>query len=94
MTKRRREGVETPEFARFCRRIIRSYAKRVADADDVDLGEMLAVRDEMDAAIVEAIRGQKDRGASWAEIGRALGTSRQAAQQTWGRRLVDDRLVG
>lgn len=81
-----REPVETPEYAAFCRRIIRAYARRVADADDVDLAEMVAVRDAMDAAIIAAVHGMRDQqGASWAEIGRALGVTRQAAQARFGR---------
>lgn len=80
--------VETPEYAAFCRRIIRAYARRVADADDVDLAEMVAVRDEMDAAIQAAVDGLRARGESWAYIGNALGIKRQAAQQRFGRRMA------
>lgn len=79
---------ETPEYAAFCRRIIKSYAKRVADADEVDLGEMIAVRDEMDAAIQAAVDGLRARGESWAYIGAGLGTTRQAAQMRFGKRVA------
>lgn len=79
--------VENDEYAKFCRRVIRAYARRVANADDVDLAEMVAVRDEMDRAIAAAVTGQRDLwGASWSDIGRALGTTRQAAQQRYGAR--------
>jgi len=82
-------ATETPEYAAFCRRVIRAYARRVAAADEVDLGDMIQVRDEMDAAIQAAIDGMRDRGRSWSYIGKGLGTSRQAAQQTYGRRRAD-----
>lgn len=77
--------VETPEYAAFCRRIIRSYAKRVGDESEVDLAEMLAVRDEMDRAISTAVAGMRERGHSWAYIALGLGVTRQAAQMRFGR---------
>lgn len=78
-------SVETPEYASFCRRIIRAYARRVAQADEVDLADMLAVRDEMDAAIQAAVDGLRARGESWAYIGAGLGITRQAAQMRFGK---------
>lgn len=78
-------GVETPEFAKMLQRMVRAYGRRVADADDVDLGQMAELVDELDAAVQAAVNGQRARGASWAEIGRAFGITRQAAQQRYGR---------
>lgn len=69
------------------RRMIRAYGKRVAEADDVDLGDMALVLDELQAAIASAVEGQRANGASWSEIGRAFGISRQAAQQRFGSDL-------
>jgi hypothetical protein len=82
--KRPKRFVETTEYASFARRIIRAYAKRVADADEVDLAQMRAVRDEMDAAIGEAARALAERN-SWAYVGMGLGMTRQAAWQAYGR---------
>lgn len=88
---RRRVAVETPEFAAFARRIIRSYAKRVADADEVDLAEMVRVRDEMDEAIGQAVAGmRRNHGRSWAYIGEAMGTSRQAAFKRFAKFCGED----
>lgn len=81
-------GVETPEYASFCRRIIRAYARRVAEADEVDLEDMLKVRDEMDAAIRAAVEGMRARGESWSYIGKGLGISKQGAEQRYGRKAV------
>lgn len=88
MSRRDARGlVETPEYAKMVRRMMRAYGKRVADADDVDLAEMLAMRDEFDAAIVRAVYGQRTMWQrSWADIARAAGyRSAQAAQQRWGK---------
>lgn len=77
---------ETPEYAAMVRRIIRAHGRRVGDADEVDLAELVAMRDVLEAAIADAVEGQRTRwGRSWTEIGRGLGTSRQAAQMRYGR---------
>jgi hypothetical protein len=34
--------------------------------------------------MAEAVKGLRDCGYSWAEIGSRLGITRQAAQQRWG----------
>lgn len=86
---RKRGPIETPEYGRMVVRMIRAYAKRVTHADEPDLAQMLAVRDEMDAAIVAAIHGQRTvYGRSWADIAAATGTTRQAAQQRWGAKVA------
>jgi len=79
---------ETPEYAGMVRRILRAHGRRVADGDPEDLAELVAMRSVLDASIAEAVEGMRARGLSWAEIGRGLGTTRQAAQATWGRRAA------
>lgn len=78
-------AVETPEYADMLRRMIRAYGRRVADADDYDLAEMADVMVEMNLAIQAAVDGQRAAGASWADIGRAFGITRQSAQERFGR---------
>lgn len=41
--------------------------------------------DEADRKLTDAARAARAAGASWAQIGDALGLTRQAAQQRWGR---------
>jgi hypothetical protein len=67
--KRLRRQVENDEYAAFVRRILRAYSHRVGNGD---------------AAMAEAVKGLRDQGYSWADIGSRLGISRQAAQQRWG----------
>jgi hypothetical protein len=77
---------ETTEYAGMVRRIIRAHGRRVADADEVDLAELVAIRDTLEDAIADAVRGQREQhGASWADVARGLGTSRQAAQMRYGK---------
>lgn len=86
--RRRRETCETTEYARFARRIIKAFGRRVAEGDEIDLVELIAVRDEMDRVIVEGVRGMRENGYSWAYIGRALRISRQAAQMAYGPKIA------
>jgi hypothetical protein len=84
-TNRRRRPVENDEHARFVRRVMRAYARRV-EAGDIDaLADMTVLATELDEAIAQAVIGLREAGYSWAEIAARLGVSRQAAQQRWGR---------
>lgn len=77
--------VETAEYAAFGRRMLRSWARRVGDGNPEDLTELLATAKALDALIAEAVTAQRAAyQTSWTEIGRAAGTTRQAAQQRWG----------
>jgi hypothetical protein len=82
---RRRRLVENDEYAAFARRVLRAYARRVADGDVEALTTMTGLADEIDTAIAQAVQGLRSFGYSWAEIGTRLGVTRQAAQQRWGR---------
>lgn len=84
MARRVRRERETTEYLSAARRFIRAAGERVADADEVELGMLLELRHDLDAAISQAVNGQRARGASWAYIAQAAGTTRQAAQQRWG----------
>ena len=85
--KRAGRVTETADFAAFARRIVRAYARRVGDGDVEALPELLALAAEVDAAIVKSVAGLRESGYSWGEIASRLGTTRQAAQQRFGRAL-------
>jgi hypothetical protein len=82
--KRARRLVENDDYAAFARRILRAYARRVADGDIDALTIMTGLAREIDTAIGQAVTGLRASGYSWAEIGSRLGITRQAAQQRWG----------
>ena len=79
---------ETLEYLAAARRFIRAAGKRVADADEFELAELVALRQELEAAIVVAVHGQRSYGRSWAYIGAALGMKRQSAQKRYGERAA------
>jgi len=73
------------DYFAMMRRLIAALVRRVADADEPELAEMVAMRDELEAAIAQAIDGQRMMGKSWQAIATATGTTRQAAFQRYGR---------
>jgi hypothetical protein len=83
--RRRRQEVQNTDYAAFATRVIRAHGRRIADGDVEGLAELLALATELDAATHVAVEGLRERGYSWGEIASRLGTSRQAAQQRWGR---------
>jgi len=85
-TKRRRRERETLEYLAAARRFIAAAGRRVADSDEFELAELVALRDDLEAAIATAIHGQREYGRSWAHIGDALGITRQSAHERYGHR--------
>jgi len=80
----RRRELENPEFAAFCRRILRAYARRVGAGDLAALGDLARLREEIDGHLTDAVAGLRhDWSYSWQEIADELEVSRQAAQQRW-----------
>lgn len=79
-------SVETGAYLAMLRRMIRAAGRRVGDADEVELAELLQLRGDLDEAIAAAVEGQRSIGRSWASIALAAGVSRQAAWERWGMR--------
>jgi len=79
-----RKPVDNREFAAFARRIVRAYARRVASGDLGALTDLVALAAIVNDATGQAVEGLRELGYSWADIGRSLGMSKQAAQQRWG----------
>jgi hypothetical protein len=82
--QRRRNVVENDEFAAFAHRIVRAYARRVADGDIEALADLTTLAADVEAAIRVAVIGLRNFGYSWADIALRLGVTRQAAHQRWG----------
>lgn len=78
-----RRRSEISDYVDFCRRILKAAARRAADADAVDLDELVGLRADLELAIAAAVSRVHANGATWQEIGDATGTSRQAAHKKW-----------
>jgi hypothetical protein len=80
---------ELPEVASAARRMIRAVGER-AGQDVEGLAELAQLRDAVDQAMTAAVVAARDPQRqsvpySWADVGRVLGMTRQAAQQRFGR---------
>lgn len=78
------QRVENRDFAAFVRRIVRRQGRRVGAGDLEDLAELQAVARFVEEAMAEAVAGLRAQGYSWANIGAALGVTKQATRKRWG----------
>lgn len=81
-----RPVIESDEYGKFARRILRAYGRRVGDLDIEGLAGLVALRAELDEVIDQAVDNLHGRPYSWTDIARVLGVTRQAAQQRFNRR--------
>ncbi|MGD9950748.1 MAG: hypothetical protein AB7U29_20090 [Desulfobulbus sp.] len=82
--------VETAEWLKRLSRMLRAAGRRVGDADEHELAQLVRLRSEFDKAIKTAVEGQRSSGRSWAHIGKALGLSRQGAFKRYGNDEVNN----
>lgn len=87
--KRRKVFRDNDEYFKMLERMLRGYARRVAlygDEHDIErLGQLSDLVDEVTAEAVTELRRQRF---SWQSIADGLGTTRQNAQQRWGKRAT------
>src|SRR5215472_11364591 len=95
--KRAKRVVDNSQYASFARRVVKAYARRVADGDIAALRELAVFVSDVDDATREAVTGLRRWGYSWFDIASQVGVSKQAAQQRWGtpydRHALDRRLL-
>jgi len=75
---------ETIDFLKMLVRMIKAAAKRVGNGDEHELAALYSAKIEMDNHLQAAIQLQLSQGKSWADIGKALGMTRQGAQRRFG----------
>lgn len=78
--------LEPEPYAAFARRIIRALGRHCETHDPWQLVHLRTVADELAATTTAAVLALHAQGYSWADIARPLGITRQAAQQTYGRK--------
>jgi hypothetical protein len=82
--KREREATD---YLKFLNRAIRNAGRRVYDADPEELAELVALLPVMEEAVALGIKGQLDRGMSWAYVADGLGVKRQSAHERYAKRV-------
>lgn len=83
--KRRRRSIENVEFRQMLGRLLRAFVRRVGDGDPDDLVLAVSLAADVELVLRKAVARQRAAGASWAQIARQLGCTKQAAQQRFGR---------
>lgn len=68
-------------------RMLTAASKRVADSDPEEFAELARLERVLRQVLDDAVRGMRQSGATWQEIGDAAGTSRQAAHERWAKRI-------
>lgn len=75
----------TEEFLSAVRRMMRAAAKKVAQGDEFELAEFVALKQEYEYCLGQAVAGQRTFGhKSWAQIADGAGNRKSAAQERWG----------
>lgn len=69
-------------------RMIRAAGKRVAGYDPDQLRRLSDLRAELDAALLEAVAGQRSQGITWASIGEAMGVTGEACIMRFGPKIA------
>jgi hypothetical protein len=78
--------VRNDVYHQFVKRILKAYGKRIGAGDIAALPELVALEGELAATIEDAVRQLRAEPwcYSWAQIGKVLGITRQAAEKKWG----------
>ena len=85
--KRQPRRIEASEFAGFARRIVRAFGRRVAAGDVEALGDLVAIREAIDQALIVAVTGLRHQGYSYGQMAGRLGCTRQNVWAQWGRMI-------
>ena len=86
---RRNRNRDTVDLVKSLTRQIRAAGPRVAEGDVEDLAVLFELRGILDSAIATAVAGLRQNGATWADIGALTNTTRQAAQERYGRQVKE-----
>lgn len=91
MPKRRKNVRELPEYTAMLARMVRGLGRRLVDeGNPSDLADAVQLQRQLEDTIGQAVaRMRAEHGYSWAMLADELGTTRQAAQQRYGRYTVD-----
>lgn len=87
MTGGRKRYTDTHKFIVMVRRMIRTAGRRVGHEDPEHLTELVSLSQTLDEAIVTAVAGLRHDGFTWESLGKATGTTRQAAIMKWAHRV-------
>lgn len=76
---------EADEVGAMAVRVMRALARRAGEGDELALEALAALAREADVQLGAGVAGYREAGRSWADVARLTGTSRQGAQQRFGK---------
>ena len=76
---------DNTDFYQMLERMIKAGSRRTGNADEHDLAHFASLKNCFEYYLKSAVQCQVDQGKSWADIGLALGISRQAAFKRFSR---------
>jgi hypothetical protein len=84
--ERVRRETSNASYAAFVGRALRAMQRRLAGGDLESLPDLVALHEETGRLVTESVHALRaePHGYSWADVGRVLGISRQAAQKRFG----------
>ena len=87
---------DASDYLGFLRRVLRAYSERVLEGDVDDLTQLITLRSDVDRLIADTVTRLRSGpyGLTWTQIAAATGTTRQAAQQRYGRPLEATAMEG
>jgi hypothetical protein len=85
--RRARRTIDTSAYLAMCARVVTNGGVRAAEGDIDDFRQLLELRRVVDEAILDAVRGLRDAGVTWDELGAVSGHTRQAAIKKWNADL-------
>lgn len=65
-------------------RMITAAGRHVGGMDPPDLARLVRLRVTLDAAVMDAVRGQRSQGVQWSSIAESLGVTKEAVVQRFG----------
>jgi hypothetical protein len=77
-------SVETMTYLASVARQIKTAGVRVGEGDEYELAALMALHDEVEAALVVACKGQLGTGRHWSDIARGTGLTKAGAWKRWG----------
>ncbi len=73
-------------LVQMLRRLLRAAARRFEnEGDEPEFAAMFALHEALDEVLADAASELRDRGQSWAAIGRAVGMTGEGARKRWDR---------
>lgn len=70
---------DNTDFFKMIERMLKAGSRRAGNADEHDLAHFASLKNILEDQLRQSVWMQRNQGKSWADIGNALGITKQAA---------------